>query len=112
MTPILSSAVTADDVRSGQFTTRDVNYRRCHEECLREGIDLHIAVEVDALTPGLLRTRLNYAIEALIDDVRQWNIEARLEEAERELLRSLQGTVEKTVRRATGEPAAESDEDE
>ncbi|GAB2580532.1 hypothetical protein GCM10027168_11740 [Streptomyces capparidis] len=110
-------AVTADDVRSGQFTThdvntRDVNYKRYHEECLSEGIDPHIAIEVEALTPGLLRSRLNDAIEALVDDVRQWTIEARMEEAERELLRSLQGTVKKIVRRTAGESAAEGDEDE
>lgn len=69
------------------------------------------AVEVEALRPGLLRQRLNETIEGLVDDVRQWNIEARTEEAERELLRSLQGTVKKIVRRVTGESAAEDDEE-
>ncbi|MFE7958649.1 hypothetical protein [Streptomyces sp. NPDC057413] len=108
-------AVTADDVRSAQFTThdvntRDVNYKRYREECLSEGIDPHVAVEVEALTPGLLRSRLNDAIEALVDDVRKWNIEARTEEAERELLRSLQGTVKKIVRRTAGEPSSEDGE--
>ncbi|MFF4755217.1 hypothetical protein ACWD5R_43560 [Streptomyces sp. NPDC002514] len=110
-------AVTADDVRSGQFTshdvnTRDVNYRRYREECQAEGIDPRIAVEVEALTPGLLRQRLDAAIESLVDDVRAWNIESRTEEAERELLRSLQGAVKKIPRRATGGSAAGGDEDQ
>jgi hypothetical protein len=34
-----------------------------------------------------------------------------MEEAERELLRSLQGTVKKVVHRSTGEPAAPATED-
>ncbi|MFH8534771.1 hypothetical protein ACH4GE_41125 [Streptomyces tendae] len=76
---------------------------------LVHGIDPHTAVEVEALQPGLLRKRLDETIEGLVDDVRQWNIEARMEEAERELLRSLQGTVKKIVRRAAGEPAAEDE---
>ncbi|MCO6008512.1 hypothetical protein NE236_26410 [Actinoallomurus purpureus] len=64
----------------------------------REGIDPRIAVEVEALTPGLLRSRLNDAIETLVDDVRQWNIQSRTEEAERKPLRSLQGAVKKRRR--------------
>lgn len=48
---------------------------------------------------------------SLVDDIRQWNIEARTEDAERELLRSLRGTVRKIVRRASAEPVAEDDED-
>ncbi|MFJ9417851.1 hypothetical protein ACIRPT_27385 [Streptomyces sp. NPDC101227] len=110
-------AITADDVRSGRLTThdvntRDVNFARYREECLREDIDPHVAVEVEALAPGLLRSRLNDAIEAMVDDVRQWNIEFRTEEAERELLRSLQGAVKKIVRNTTVEPDAEDDEDQ
>ncbi|ORT54219.1 hypothetical protein [Streptomyces sp. CB03238] len=98
-------AVTADDVRSGQFTThdvntRDVNYKRYREECLREGLDPHNAVEVEAIPPGLLRGRLDTAIEALVDDARQWNIAARIEQAERELLRTLPETVNGLMRRA------------
>ncbi|MET8747958.1 hypothetical protein [Streptomyces sp. NPDC004728] len=34
-----------------------------------------IRVPVEALRPGLLRQRLGEAIEGLVDDVRQWNIE-------------------------------------
>ncbi|MEU2621962.1 hypothetical protein ABZ642_28135 [Streptomyces sp. NPDC007157] len=85
-------AITANDVRSGRLTThdvntRDVNFARYCEECLREGIDPHTAVEAEALRPGLLRQRLDETIEGLVDDVvRQWNIEARTEEAEREIL--------------------------
>jgi hypothetical protein len=75
--------------------------KRYREECLREGIDPRIAVEIEALMPGLLRQRLDVAIEAL-DGIRQWNIESRTEEAGRELLRSLQGAVGKIVRSTTG----------
>ncbi|MBB4893346.1 hypothetical protein FHS39_002377 [Streptomyces olivoverticillatus] len=95
---------------ASDVNTRDVNYKRYRDECLREGLDPDVAVEVEALTPGLLRSRLNDAIEALVNDVRKWNIEARTEEAERELLRSLHGTVKKIVRRTTGEPSAEDEE--
>ncbi len=110
-------AIAADDVRSGQLTTHDVNthdvnFARYREECMREGIDPHTAVGVEALRPGLLRQRLDEAIEGLVDDVRQWNIEARTEEAERELLRSLQGAVKKIVQRTADMPASEDDGDQ
>jgi hypothetical protein len=60
--------------------------------------------------PGLLGQRLDETIEDLVDDVRQWNIEARSEEAERELLRSLQGAVQKVVQRTADKlPAADDD---
>ncbi|EST18896.1 hypothetical protein [Streptomyces roseochromogenus] len=65
-------SITADDVRSGRLTTHDVNFARYREECLREGIDPHTAVEVEALRPGLQRQRLDETIESLVDDVRQW----------------------------------------
>ncbi|WP_216586582.1 hypothetical protein [Streptomyces brasiliscabiei] len=104
-------AITADDVRSGRLTThdvntRDVNFARYREECLRERLDPHTAVEVEALRPGLLRQRLDETIEGLVDDVRQWNIEFRTEAAERELLRSLQAVMKKIVR---GEPPIENE---
>ncbi|MEU1447144.1 hypothetical protein [Streptomyces mirabilis] len=107
-------AITADDVRSSRLTThdvntRDVNFARYREECLREGIDPHTAIEVEALRPGLLRQRLGDTIEGLVDDVRQWNIEFRTEDAERELLRSLQVVAKKIVR---GESSAENAQDE
>ncbi|MFB7865424.1 hypothetical protein [Streptomyces sp. NPDC056069] len=107
-------AITADDVRSGRLAThdvntRDVNYARYREECLREGLDPTISVEVEALRPGLLRERLSEEIEGLVDDIRRWNIESRAEEADRELLRALQGVARRIVR---GEPAVEDDRDE
>ncbi|MFD6465361.1 hypothetical protein [Streptomyces goshikiensis] len=110
-------AITAADVRSHQLTahdvnSRDVNYKRYQEECLHEGIDPRTAVEVEALRPGLLRQRLNEAIEELVDDVRRWNIEARTEEAERELLRSLQGAAKKIVHSTMGDPTAAEEEDQ
>ncbi|MFH8476973.1 hypothetical protein [Streptomyces sp. NPDC018000] len=55
--------------------TVHVNFTRYSEECLREGIASHIAVEVEALRPWLLRRRLDEAIEGLVDDVRRWDIE-------------------------------------
>ncbi|WP_063043740.1 hypothetical protein [Nocardia pseudovaccinii] len=99
-------AVTASDVSSGEFVThdvntRDVNYSRYRQECLSERIDPHNAVEIEALSPGLLRTRLSEAIESEVDDVRQWNIQSHTEQAERELLRSLQASVHDIVRNAT-----------
>ncbi|WP_307715782.1 hypothetical protein [Streptomyces sp. V4I23] len=99
----------------GRLTTRDVNVRdvnfaRYREECLREGIDPHTVVEGEALRTGLLRQRLDETIEGLVDDVRQRNIEAGTEEAERELLRSLQGSVQKVVQRTADKlPAADDD---
>ncbi|MFF3460540.1 hypothetical protein ACFYXH_40955 [Streptomyces sp. NPDC002730] len=110
-------AVTAADVRSGQFATHDVNtadvnFKRYREECLREGIAPHTAVEVEALSPGLLRSRLSDAIEDLVDDVRQWNIQSRTEEAERELLRTLHRRVRELMLRTADERTAEGDEDE
>ncbi|MGY3677473.1 hypothetical protein [Streptomyces sp. TE33382] len=107
-------AITADDVRSGRLAThdvntRDVNYARYREECLSEGLDPNISVEVEALRPGLLRERLSGEIEGLVDDIRRWNIESRAEEADRELLRALQGVARRIVR---GEPAVEDDRDE
>ncbi|SEM76502.1 hypothetical protein [Streptacidiphilus jiangxiensis] len=99
-------AITAHDVRAGQLTShqvnvRDVNYARYREECLREGIAPDTAVEVEALSPGLLRQRLDQQIEGLVDDVHQWNVLARAEEADRALLRALQGAV-RDARRPTG----------
>ncbi|MFF2789793.1 hypothetical protein ACFVT6_24070 [Streptomyces sp. NPDC058049] len=44
-----------------------------------------------------------------MNDVRQWNIEFRAEDAERELLRALQGVARKIVR---GESAVEDDQSE
>ncbi|MFB6884151.1 hypothetical protein ACFCY8_25315 [Streptomyces noursei] len=82
------------------------NFARYREECLREAIDPHIAVEVEALRPELLRQRLDKEIEGLVDDVHQWNIEFQAEASERELLRSLQGAVKKSV---GGAAAAEDD---
>ncbi|MFJ9417848.1 hypothetical protein ACIRPT_27370 [Streptomyces sp. NPDC101227] len=107
-------AITADDVRSGRLTThdvntRDVNYARYREECLREGIDPNTAVEVEALRPGELRQRLDVEIEGLVDDIDQWNIEFRAEAAERELLRRLQGVAKRIVR---DEPTSEDDQGE
>ncbi|MFK8851158.1 hypothetical protein [Streptomyces sp. Ac-502] len=88
-------AVTPADCRSGLYTAHqanaaDVNYRRFAQECADEGLDPREAVEVEALHPDLLRQRLDQAIEGLVTDVRQWNLLARLEEADRETLRAVQ----------------------
>ncbi|WP_338674655.1 hypothetical protein V1460_17830 [Streptomyces sp. SCSIO 30461] len=55
------------------------------------------------------RSRLHDAIEALVDNPRQWNIEADTEETERAVLRALQEPVEQIARRARGEPVADDD---
>ncbi|MFG2211014.1 hypothetical protein [Streptomyces sp. NPDC048638] len=104
-------AVTAEDVRSGRLLTHyvntaDVNYKRYQQECLDEGIDPNSAVEVEALDPGLLRSRLSDAIEALVDDVAAWSHLARAERAERELLDSLHARVSEALRRDAEEPPA------
>ncbi|MGI8313457.1 hypothetical protein [Saccharopolyspora hattusasensis] len=107
-------AVSAADVRTGQFTshdvnTRDVNYPRFREECQSEGLDPHIAVEVEALSPGLLRSRLDDALANLVDDVRQWNIQTRIEESERELLCTLQGHMGEIMQRTPDEREEDGD---
>ncbi|MFE2868813.1 hypothetical protein [Embleya sp. NPDC059259] len=99
-------AVTADDVRSGRFTTHDVNtadanYRRYREECLREDVDPHLAVEVEALDPGLLRRRLEGAIEALIDDIDGWNALYAAQDRDRTVLRAITDAIGETTGTAT-----------
>ncbi len=83
----------------------DVNYRSYRQECLDQGIDPHIAVEVEALDPGVLRGRLDAAIEAPVDDVAQWNALSRAEESEQRLLHTLHTTVSDRLRREPGGPA-------
>lgn len=92
-------AVTADDIRSGRLVsheanTADSNFKRFREECLREGLDPHEAVEVEALTPGTLRNRLDAAIEHQVRDVHQWNVLARAEQHDRSMLLGVQEALE------------------
>lgn len=87
--------MTADDVRSGRLVsheanTADSNLKRFREECLREGLDPHNAVEVEALSPGALRDRLDAAIEHQARDVHQWNVLARAEQHGRSMLLGVQ----------------------
>ena len=108
-------AVTADDVRSGRLTAHgvneaDVNYRSYRQECLAEGIDPRIAVEVEALDPGVLRGRLDAAIEALVDDVASWNALSAAEESEQRLLHTLHTTVGERLRRGPGTQAGQDDD--
>lgn len=105
-------AAVPDRLTTHDVNVRDINFTRYREECLREGIDPHTAVKVEALRFGLLGQRLDDAIESLVDDVRQWNIEARTEEVERELLRSLQGAVQKVVQRTADKLPAADDENQ
>lgn len=90
-------AVTPD-VRGGRLVAHEANtvasnFKRFREEC-REGLDPHSAVEVEALSPGELRRRLDSAIEDLIQDVHQWNILARAEEHDRSMLLGVQEALE------------------
>ncbi|MFE9484512.1 hypothetical protein ACFYNM_38770 [Streptomyces spororaveus] len=108
-------AVTADDVRSGQLTTHDVNtadanFKRFQEECQREGLDPHGAVEVEALAPGLLRQRLDEAIETQIEDVHQWNVLARVEKHDRTLLRAVKDAVGQLIEQVSEEHNEANDE--
>ncbi|MEW2393091.1 hypothetical protein AB0933_32495 [Streptomyces venezuelae] len=88
-------AVTAEDARSGRLVaheanTADSNFKRFRDECLREGLDPYSAIEVEALRPGELRRRLDRSIEALIQDVHQWNVLAAAEDHDRSMLKGVQ----------------------
>lgn len=96
-------AVTADDVRSGHLVeheanTADSNFKRFRQECLAEGLDPYSAVEVEALSPGNLRQRLDSAIEGLVHDVHQWNILARAQDHDRSMLLGIQEAMEEHLR--------------
>ncbi|WP_030230300.1 hypothetical protein [Streptomyces sp. NRRL S-350] len=96
-------AVTAGDVRGGRLVsheanTADSNFKRFREECLHEGLDPYEAVEVEALSPGTLRTRLDAAIEQQVRDVHQWNVLARAEQHDRSMLLGVQEALESHLR--------------
>ena len=85
--------VTADDVRSGRYTShasnrRDSNFKRFKAICADERLDPGLAVEVEAIPPGELRTRLESAIEDRLDRD-QWHASAVAEQSEREHLATM-----------------------
>jgi hypothetical protein len=84
-------ALTPDDVRSGRLishgvNTSDSNYRRFAEQARLMDLGPQTAVEVEALSPNVLRLRLKRAIEDLIEDPSVWNATLAAEESERDLL--------------------------
>ncbi|MET9396097.1 hypothetical protein [Kitasatospora sp. NPDC002965] len=102
-------AVTANDVRSGRLVsheanTADSNFKRLRDECLREGLDPYEAVKVEALSPGMLRDRLDAAIERQVRDVHQWNVLAWAEQHDRRMLLAVQEALEARSPAAAAEP--------
>jgi hypothetical protein len=86
-------AVTAEDMANGDLIThsvnaRDPNYPRFVERCAVIGLAPQTAVEVEALPPDQLRTRLQDAIDELIDPL-VWNVTLAVERSERDLLRRM-----------------------
>jgi hypothetical protein len=92
-------AVRPDDVQAGdlvghQVNTADSNHRRFAHECRLMGLDPQTAVEVEAIPPDVLRTRLEGAIDQLTNNVEAWNATIVAEESEREgLLKLARGDV-------------------
>lgn len=86
-------ALTLDDVRDGGLTQHDANrddksYRRYAETCQEFGLDPTLSTEVEALSPAVLRDRLETQIYALVDDATRWNATVAAEESERNVLLS------------------------
>ena len=82
--------VTADDVRSGRFTShssnkKDSNFKRFKRICHEQGLDPDVAVEVEAIPPHELRARLEQAIEQRMDGD-AWMVAREAEHSEREHL--------------------------
>jgi len=84
-------ALTLDDVRDGGLTQHDVNrddksYRRYAETCQELGLNPNLSTEVEALSPAVLRNRLETQIYALVDDATRWNATIAAEQQERNVL--------------------------
>jgi hypothetical protein len=87
-------AVTTHDVANGdlvahEVNTRDGNYQRFAARCIAMGLDPQTAVEVEAIPPANLRSRLNTALYDLVDDAGSWNATIAAEESEQDILRRL-----------------------
>ena len=72
-------AVTPEDVATGELVghkvnTADPNYRSFVDACRDVMLAPQTAVEVEAISPPVLRQRLEEALVSLIDDTRAWNI--------------------------------------
>ncbi|MFD8705912.1 hypothetical protein ACFV1W_25455 [Kitasatospora sp. NPDC059648] len=91
-------AVTADDVLDPDLdlvahaaNTRDPNWKAYAVECERFGIDPRLAVEIEAIPPTKLRSRLQTAIRAGIGDPAAWTACLAAESSERAILGAIAG---------------------
>lgn len=90
--------VTAEDVRSGRFTSHasnraDSNYRQFKKVCADAGLDPDLAVEVEAIPPFELKARLEQAIERQIDGP-AWMVAREAEMSERQHLVQMKSLIE------------------
>jgi len=81
--------VQAGDLVGHQANTADSNHRRFAHECRLMGLDPQTAVEVEAIPPDVLRTRLEGAIDQLTEDWEAWNATIAAEESERQIFEAL-----------------------
>jgi hypothetical protein len=84
-------AVTAADVLGSSLTSHTVNradnnYRRFAEYCRGSALDPGEAIEVEAIPPPVLRSRLNDAVYEMVHDADSWNATLAAEESERGIL--------------------------
>jgi len=86
---ITPANVHDDDLQSHEVNTADRNYRRFAEECTLVGLAPQVAVEVEAMSPPLLRNRLERRLYDLVEDATMWNATLAAEESEREIFRRM-----------------------
>lgn len=87
-------AVTADDVKSGQYLAhsvnyRDHNYRSFATVCAAAGVPADQAIEVEAIPPPELRSRVEDELYGLVDDATTWNATLAAETSEREIMQRI-----------------------
>jgi len=78
-----------DGLQTHHVNKKDGNYRRFATECDRVGLAPQMAVEVEAMSPPLLRERLERRLYDLVEDSTAWNATIAAEESEREVFRRL-----------------------
>lgn len=87
-------AVTWNDAASGSYQShavnaRDPNYQRFADTCRLYELDPHVAVEVEALPPDELRSRVHDVLDELSPDAEAWDATVAAEESEREIFRRI-----------------------
>jgi DNA topoisomerase VI subunit A len=90
-------AVTAADVQSDRYTAhasnrKDTNFKRFESLCAEERLDANVAVEVEAIPPRELRSRLEAAIEAQMDG-HEWEVAKAAEQSEIEHLHRMKSLI-------------------